>query len=249
MSNLTNIADYQRGQAAGADHGEVAEGADRRKNERQIATFKLACLMVRGEAHPAILRNVSDGGAMLEALVAVNPGDAVVYWWDGIAQVEARVAWVNGNRLGLANISGPPQPLAVPRQRATRIPVRVPVRVWAACRGHWGELTDISLTGLAAKGLQGIAPGTLCTIELGGQALHNATLVRIDGEVAGIRFERPLPPAKLMQLVEGEGPSARVMTRPTPADPGAPAPQREPEMDDEGPQPPSSPKVPLRRFL
>jgi len=137
----------------------------------------------------------------------------------------------------------------VPRQRATRIPVRVPVRVWAACRGHWGELTDISLTGLAAKGLQGIAPGTLCTIELGGQALHNATLVRIDGEVAGIRFERPLPPAKLMQLVEGEGPSARVMTRPTPADPGAPAPQREPDMDDEGPQPPSGPKVPLRRFL
>jgi len=80
MSNLTNIADYQRGQAVDAGHGEVAEGGDRRKNERQIATFKLACLMVRGEAHPAILRNVSDGGAMLEALVAVNPGDAVVYW-------------------------------------------------------------------------------------------------------------------------------------------------------------------------
>lgn len=249
MSNLTNIADYQRGQAAGADHGEVAEGADRRKNERQIATFKLACLMVRGEAHPAILRNVSDGGAMLEALVSVQQGESVVYWWDGIAQIEARIAWVKGNRLGLANISGPPQPLAVPRQRATRIPVRVPVRVWAACRGHWGELTDISLSGIAVKGLQGIAPGTLCTIELGGQALHNATLVRIDGETAGIRFERPLPPARLMQLVEGEGPSARVMTRPTPADPGAPAPQREPEADGDGPPPPSGPKVPLRRFL
>jgi|TARA_R100000049_G_scaffold5157_1_gene13794 hypothetical protein len=249
MSSLTNIADYQRGQEVAVDHGEAAGDGDRRKNERQIATFKLACLMVRGEAHPAILRNVSDGGAMIEALVPVQPGDSVVYWWDGIAQVEARVAWVKGNRLGLANISGPPQPLAVPRQRATRIPVRVPVRVWASCRGHWGELTDISLSGLAVKGLQDIALGTLCTIELGGQALHNATLVRIDGEVAGIRFERPLPPAKLMQLVEGEGPSARVMTRPPPAAPGAAAPQRQPETGDEGPQPPSGPKVPLRRFL
>lgn len=249
MSSLTNIADYQRGQAIGTGHGDAAERGDRRKNERQIATFKLACLMVGGEAHPAILRNVSDGGAMLEAQVALQPGDSVVYWWDGIAQVEARVAWTKGNRLGLANISGPPQPLAVPRQRGTRIPVRVPVRVWAACRGHWGELTDISLSGLAVKGLQDIAPGTLCTIELGGQALHNATLVRTDGEISGIRFDRPLSPAKLMQLVEGEGPCARVTTRPMPAEPGGSDPQHEPEVDSERPQLSSTPKVPLRRFL
>ena len=102
MSNTNNISKFP-----GATDLDNALAADRRKNERQIATFRTCCVVLDGEARPAILRNMSDGGAMFEALVPASPGTHITYWWDGIEPVEARVAWVDGNRIGVANLSGP----------------------------------------------------------------------------------------------------------------------------------------------
>ena len=214
MSNVTRIGDYTG--AAANDAGAPAD--DRRKNERQIATFRTCCVMVDGEARPAILRNISNGGAMFEALLDVTPDTRITYWWDGIDPVEARIAWVEGNRIGVANLSGPASPVDVPRPRASRVPVRVPVRVWAGCTGRWAEVANISMSGIAVEGLEDLAPGTLCTIEVGGQALHNASIVRREDGLTGIKFERALAPARLMQLLEGGGPAGRVATSPATVD-------------------------------
>ena len=261
MSIITNIADY-----AGAANRDSAQRDDRRKNERQIATFRTCCVMVDGEAHPAILRNMSDGGAMFEALLDVKPDTSITYWWDGIDSVEARIAWVDGNRIGVANLSGPAHPVDVPKPRATRVPIRLPVRVWAGCKGRWAEMANISMSGIAVAGLDDLAPGTLCTIEVGGQALHNASIVRREDGLTGIKFERALAPAKLMQLIEGGGPAGRVATRPSETDEIADMRERAKTRtapDDRfaalraaPSQEPSSPEktsanapIPLRRFL
>lgn len=251
MSTCTNIADFPRKGDGPAATPEPAN--DRRKNERQIATFRTCCVVLDGEARPAILRNMSDGGAMFEALVTASPDTRLTYWWDGIEAVEARIAWVDGNRIGVANLSGPAASVEVPRPRATRVPIRLPVRIWSAARGRWAEVENISLSGLAVHGLADVAPGALCTIELGGQTLHNASVVRAEGNLAGIRFERPLSPAKLMQLLEGGGPAARVLTRPTPKEQIPQAQERvieEAKRIEEDPHSaPSSAPVPIRRFL
>lgn len=201
MAKLADIPDSQRAMCDGQTVDE-APAADRRKNERQIATFRTCCIVINGEAHPAILRNMSDGGAMFEALVTVQPDMWLTYWWDGIEPVEARVAWVEGNRIGVANLSGPAAPIPVPRPRATRVPARLPVRLWCCSAPRWSELVDISMSGIAVRPLDGVEPGSLCTIEVAGQTLPNATIVRSDDRVTGIKFERPLPPAKLIQLLE-----------------------------------------------
>ena len=250
MSDESNIAEFP---PAGASRGAIASvpANERRKNERQIATFRTCCVMVDGEAHPAILRNVSEGGAMFEALIETAPGTLLSYYWDGIEPVAARVAWVDGTRIGVANISGPAEAVDVPRPRATRVPAHLPVRVWSGCKGHRAELENISLSGLAVHGLDGIEPGTLCTIEIGGQTLHNASVVRTDDGITGIRFERPLPPARLMQLLDGEGPGARVATHPATECDSSPAPRHDaPEGEQtpsDRPDPPAP--IPLRRFL
>ncbi|MEL7691424.1 PilZ domain-containing protein [Citromicrobium bathyomarinum] len=181
---------------------DAAPVADRRKNERQIATFRTCCIVIDGEAHPAILRNMSNGGAMFEALVPAQPNTLLTYWWDGIQPVEARVAWVEGNRIGVANLSGPAAAIPVPRPRATRVPARLHVRIWQGSSPQWCELENISMSGIAVHMLDGAVAGALCTIEVGGQTLHNAMIVRSDDLVTGIRFERPLPPAKLIQMLE-----------------------------------------------
>ncbi|WP_370177564.1 PilZ domain-containing protein [Alteriqipengyuania sp.] len=256
MSTNSNIAQFP-----GTGAQDVAPANDRRKNERQIATFRTCCVVIDGEARPAILRNLSDGGAMFEALVPAKPDTHLTYWWDGIDPVEARVAWVSGNRIGVANLSGPAEVVDVPRPRATRVPARLPVRVWSGCKGHRAQMADISLSGIAVEGLEGIRPGTLCTIEISGQALHNATVVRHEGDVCGIRFEKPLAPARLMQLLEGGGPVARVLTRPTSLsqighamartadEPKAQSePKPEPVAEREAEPAPAAP-IPLRRFL
>ena len=248
MSTSSNISKFP-----GTQEQDVVPESDRRQNERQIATFRTCCVVLDGEARPAILRNMSDGGAMFEALVPATPDTHVTYWWDGIEPVEARVAWVDGNRIGVANLSGPAEAVDVPRPRATRVPARLPVRVWSGSRGYHAQMADISLSGIAVEGLEGVSPGTLCTIEISGQALHNASVVRHDGDVAGIRFEKPLSPARLMQLLEGGGPVARVLTRPTSlsqkpqsAEPAPAKPEPAPDREEE---PAPSAPIPLRRFL
>lgn len=200
MSTLDKTADLTR-----QDEEDLALVSDRRRNDRQIATFRTSCLLLDGEAHPAILRNMSDGGAMFEVLVPVTPEALVTYWWDGIQPVEARVAWVKGNRIGVANLDGAPRVVDVPRPRATRVPIHLPVRIWTGSGGQWTKLHNISMSGVAVTGLKGVAPGTLCTIELNGETLHNACIARVDDGIAGIRFERPLAPARLMQLIESGG--------------------------------------------
>ena len=246
MSKPVNIVDFPH-----RDSSPTPPPADRRENERQIATFRTCCVMLDGVAHPAILRNMSDGGAMFEALLPVERDTRIIYWWDGIDPVDARVAWVDGNRIGVANLSGPAHRIEVPRPRATRVPARLPVRIWSGSRSRRGEMHDISMSGIAVLGLDDIAPGTLCTIELGGQALHNASVVRTEDGITGIRFERPLPPTRLMELLEGVGPASRVPTDPVAPGKGADppsAPDGEPDPDPvEGP--PANAPIPLRRFL
>ena len=237
------------------DDSAAASGGERRRNERQIATFRTCCLVLSGgESHPAILRNMSDGGAMFEALVSPDIGDIVSYWWDGILPVEARVAWVKNARIGVANLSGPATAIPVPRPRATRVPVHLPVRVWTAGGAQRAELENISLSGIALHGLVGIEPGMLCTIEISGHSLPNACVVRRDERVVGIKFERPLSPAKLMQLLDGEGALAHVATGPT-ASHDAPSPAPHASQDDRTaqrqPAEPNKPAQPstVRRFL
>jgi len=234
MSKPVNIADLQRPDAPAAP----PPAADRRVNERQIATFRTCCVMLNGVARPAILRNMSDGGAMFEALLPVERDTRIIYWWDGIDPVDARVAWVDGNRIGVANLSGPAHRIEVPRPRATRVPARLPVRIWSGSRSRRGEMHDISMSGIAVLGLDDIAPGTLCTIELGGQALHNASVVRTDDGVTGIRFERPLSPARLIALLDAVAPATRMPTEPAPQHDAPPAEDR-----------PATAAIPLRRFL
>lgn len=247
MSEGSNIADAQRDMAAnqGAD---TVQDNDRRKNERQIATFRTCCVVIDGEAHPAILRNMSDGGAMFEALVTPREGDRISYWWDGIDEVKARVAWVKGTRIGVANLSGPAHSVPVPRPRATRVPVNLPVKVWTAMGGQQAELDNISMSGIALHGLRGIEPGTLCTIEISGETLHNASVVRIEGAITGIRFERPLPPARLMQLIEAGGGTVNEVAHPVRLIGKVPAPEHADESTDDPVHEPEA-KPLLRRFV
>ena len=256
MPKLVEIPGSKRATRDGQPVDE-ARVADRRKNERQIATFRTCCIVIHGESHPAILRNMSNGGAMFEALVPAQTGTLLSYWWDGIEPVEARVAWVEGNRIGVANLSGPPCTIPVPRPRATRVPARLPVRIWQGAGPQSCELANISMSGIAVHQLPVVAPGSLCTIEVGGQTLHTAMVVRSDEEVTGIRFERPLPPARLIQLLEDGLAAAQAGTNPcvrreaaaaesSEVDPASPA-ERE-EETAKAASPADPPKV-VRRFL
>ena len=260
MPKLVEIPESPRA-AHDGNPVDAAPVADRRKNERQIATFRTCCIVIDGEAHPAILRNMSNGGAMFEALVPAKPNTLLTYWWDGIQPVEARVAWVEGNRIGVANLSGPAAAIPVPRPRATRVPARLQVRIWQGSSPQWCELENISMSGIAVHRLDGATTGTLCTMEVGGQTLHNAMIVRSDDLVTGIKFERPLPPAKLIQMLEDGLAAAHAGTRPvvrrdTPSTASqcagqmaAPVPPAGGEEEQTGPREPDEPPKTIRRFI
>ena len=130
MSDESNIAKFP---PAGANRRPLppAPANDRRKNERQIATFRTCCVMVDGEAHPAILRNVSDGGAMFEALIETAPGTLLSYYWDGIEPVAARVAWVDGTRIGDCNPDGDDYESSMPPPPSSPFNKAPPRLLWA----------------------------------------------------------------------------------------------------------------------
>lgn len=56
----------------------------------------------RGEVHRVKVRNLSEGGMMAEGKAPVQRGDKVTVELRNVGQVDGQVAWLQGDRFGIA---------------------------------------------------------------------------------------------------------------------------------------------------
>jgi hypothetical protein len=92
-----NIAHPEWGMAASAF--ELPE--DKRDNRRQRLLLTLKMVDAQGAIHEVHLLNISHNGAKLDTDIPPSPNDRIILI-EGENRVPGRVAWVEGNRFGVA---------------------------------------------------------------------------------------------------------------------------------------------------
>jgi hypothetical protein len=73
-------------------------------DERGRISLRMAGTVDRGRGRgrtPVVVRNLSIAGAMIELANAPAEGDKVIFECSATGKVDARIAWVVGNRCGL----------------------------------------------------------------------------------------------------------------------------------------------------
>ncbi len=114
---------------------DVQEDEDARyadvRSEPRASMFLMAILRRAGGPDVSVkVRNLSSGGLMAESPVTFLRGDAIQVELRGIGQVDGKIAWIAGGRLGIAfdapvdprsarkPVGGNPQPQLVKPSRA-----------------------------------------------------------------------------------------------------------------------------------
>lgn len=191
--------------ADGGAHNPIAPVAveDRRSEHRFQTAFRPACVVANGRIALGILRNMSQGGVMIELDVTLEQGDRVAYFWDEQQLVEATVVRVDGNHYGLSNVTGQCVSVNDNAYRSVRVPCAVEADIWVHGEHHRARIANLSLGGMRLVGIDAWK-GAPLTIRFAGVELCNACAVwSHDGEI-GIRFENRLTRAQLSAILSHE---------------------------------------------
>jgi hypothetical protein len=187
-----------------ADKAALSE-ADQRREGRVQTVYQPCCVRSGAQCNLGLIRNISQGGLMIETDLDVEPGIEIEYFQETVHWRRARVIWRKGRRLGLENIDEfEPDSPSFPH-RSLRIPTSLVARLWLAGRGVEVGIGNISHKGVLAFGVPPIACGQLVTLTIAGREFANTSLRWWADGSAGFQFERPISMRALTELIELAG--------------------------------------------
>jgi hypothetical protein len=181
---------------------QAAECHHEARAERRIVSVYRTCYVGTDEAIQfALLRNLSEGGAQVEADISAPVGATVFYAIEEGTQIEAEIRWKKDGRIGLANRSmSQLQEDTYPR-RSIRLPLRYEGDAWVDGRHYTIRIANISQQGARLIGLPPVTVGKPIFLKIGSIEIHSVT-ARWVGELAtGVRFPRPLRIAELNEIL------------------------------------------------
>jgi hypothetical protein len=181
---------------------DVAASGELRREGRVQTVYQPCCLRFGNHCNLGLIRNVSQGGLMVETDLDAPQGAEIEYFQETAHWRRARVVWREGRRMGLNNIDeaerdGPHFP-----HRSLRIPTSLVARLWVAGQGVEVGIGNISNKGVLAFGVPPIACGNLVTLTIAGREFANTSLRWWADGSAGFAFERPMSMRALTELLE-----------------------------------------------
>ena len=175
---------------------------DRRDDLRHISVLRVGRVLWDGLDQLCVVRNLSMGGLMLECLHIPAIGQRVAVELRSDKEMTGIVRWTRGNSIGIefdqrVNVElilkEERNSLLRVRPRAPRFVRRAPVKLICGTETIMGETVDISVGGLSCRTDQPLKRGEPIVAALENIGATNAELRWEKGDVAGIRFEKPLP--------------------------------------------------------
>lgn len=177
---------------------------ERRCGTRVKSAYRPGCVLLPGRMLLGVIRNLSQGGVMIELDERVEPGTEVRYFWDETNIIEAVVAWSDGRAHGLDNAAHA-RPFESPHPyRSVRVPCALRAELFVGGQRQYADIENLSLGGVGLRGLSACR-GALLTVKLGDVELCNASVRWIRDDVAGVRFETPLTSHQLGRILRGLG--------------------------------------------
>lgn len=181
---------------------EFDEWGERRGGSRHISVLRVGRVLWDGRDQLCVVRNISSGGLMFECLQAPAIGQGVIVELRTDKQMIGIVRWVRNGGAGVEF----DRPIDVEhilkeergtllrvRPRAPRFVRRGEVRLIGESEPIVGDIVDIAIGGLSCRTDQPVRKGDPIVAAIAGIGATNAEIRWIKGDVAGVRFEKPLP--------------------------------------------------------
>ena len=176
-------------------------GGERRQGQRHRTVLRVAVLAPEGAGRRlCLVRNISDGGAMLQ-VEGVAIGQRVVIELQPEKAVESEIVWVKERHAGLrfaaptdwASLLKPEAPSKRWHPRKPRIPIDRLATVRIGWDRHWVGVQDVSQGGVRVDTDLGVPPGTSLVVTPDGlRPLGGCVRWRRD-DSCGISFNEVLP--------------------------------------------------------
>jgi len=172
-----------------------------RKERRIISVYRTCYVGTDDKVQFALLRNVSEGGAQIEADIEAPIGTTVYYSLDEGTRIEAEIRWKKDGRIGLENRSlRRLREEAFPR-RAIRLPMRHEGDAWVDGKPYKVRISNISQLGARLIGLPPVTVGKPIVLKIGAIEIHSVTARWVGDLATGVRFPRALSISDLNEIL------------------------------------------------
>jgi hypothetical protein len=176
---------------------------DRRIGPRHISVLRVGRTVWNGRDQLCVVRNLSVGGLMFECLHPPVVGQRVTVELRSDKQMTGIVRWTKDVAAGVEFDQKVNVELMLREERSSLLRVR-PRAPRFVRRGTarlisgdgepvFGDIIDISIGGLSCRTDQPLRRGEPIVASIEGVGAANAELRWTKGDVAGIRFDKPLP--------------------------------------------------------
>ncbi|WP_211483501.1 PilZ domain-containing protein [Pontixanthobacter rizhaonensis] len=175
---------------------------DQRKQKRFISLFRPCCVEYQGQSYLAVVKNISSGGAQFCTELPLSVGDEITYYWDSRHRFSGRVVWHRDDNVGVRNHETCDDISALQPTRSVRVPCEILATMWIDGQPTSCLVSNISLRGLCAFGVDGLEKGKLVTVVIGNFVFQSAIVRWSQYGLLGLAFAAPMRLEELQELLK-----------------------------------------------
>jgi len=183
---------------------------DRRDGERHLTLFRVGTVTIGDRRELCLIKNVSEGGMLIRAYCALQPGARISVELKRGEQIPGSVNWVRDSSVGITFderidvVELLASSMDGPRPRMPRVEVSCFVSVRVGADVYGVQAHDISQGGIKIETDRELDLGSDVVVTLPGMEPHAGLLRWREGKFYGITFNRLLALSEVVNWLQSQ---------------------------------------------
>lgn len=190
--------------------GRAPHPVDRRDGERHLTLFRVGTVTIGDRRELCLIKNVSEGGMLIRAYCAMQPGARISVELKRGEQIPGSVNWVRDSSVGITFderidvVELLASSMDGPRPRMPRVEVSCFVSVRVGADVYGVQAHDISQGGMKIATDRELDLGSDVVVTLPGMEPHAGLLRWREGKFYGITFNRLLALSEVVNWLQSQ---------------------------------------------
>ena len=190
--------------------GRAPHPVDRRDGERHLTLFRVGTVTIGDRRELCLIKNVSEGGMLIRAYCAMQPGARISVELKRGEQILGSVNWVRDSSVGITFderidvVELLASSMDGPRPRMPRVEVSCFVSVRVGADVYGVQAHDISQGGIKIETDRELDLGSDVVVTLPGMEPHAGLLRWREGKFYGITFNRLLALSEVVNWLQSQ---------------------------------------------
>jgi len=190
--------------------GSAPHPVDRRDGERHLTLFRVGTVTIGDRRELCLIKNVSEGGMLIRAYCALQPGARISVELKRGEQIPGSVNWVRDSSVGITFderidvVELLASSMDGPRPRMPRVEVSCFVSVRVGADVYGVQAHDISQGGIKIETDRELDLGSDVVVTLPGMEPHAGLLRWREGKFYGITFNRLLALSEVVNWLQSQ---------------------------------------------